>query len=150
MKRVGGSGQAEEGKKVRALSLVSVSQAAVAEEPSNRPIDLPAVPTEAFAGLDARPRDAREEPTLAQPAEVFGGEVRLVLAEFDGPASPWSPAGPDCGDAEDERLEGETVVHVRMWRLCLGALLLAPLLAAAAYWRWTEGAAEDVDEGAGG
>lgn len=31
----------------------------------------------------------------------------------DGPAPPWSPAGPDRGDAEDKRLEGETVVHVR-------------------------------------
>jgi hypothetical protein len=29
------------------------------------------VPPEAFAGLDAWPRDARDEPTLAQPDEVF-------------------------------------------------------------------------------
>ncbi len=63
---------------MRALSFVSNGQAAVAEEPSDRPLDLPAVPTEAFAGLDARPRDARDEPTLAQPAEVFGGEVCLM------------------------------------------------------------------------
>lgn len=88
-------------------------QAAVAEEPSDRPLDLPAVPTEAFAGLDAWPRDARDEPTLAQPDEVFGGEVRLIRAEFDGTAPPRSPTGPDCGDAEDQRHEGETVVHVR-------------------------------------
>ena len=68
---------------------------------------------DAFAGLDAWPRDARDEATLVQPDEVFGGEVRLVRAQFDGLAPPWSPAGPDCGDAEDERLEGETAVHVR-------------------------------------
>jgi hypothetical protein len=58
---------------------------------------LPAVPTEAFAGLDAWPRDARDEPALAQPGQVFGGEVRIVHAEFDGSAPPWSPAGPDGG-----------------------------------------------------
>jgi hypothetical protein len=63
---------------VRALSFVSDGEAAVAEEPSDRPFDLPAVPTEAFAGLDAGPRDARDEPALAQPGQVFGGEVRLI------------------------------------------------------------------------
>ncbi|MEV4451783.1 hypothetical protein, partial [Streptomyces mirabilis] len=36
------------------------------------------MPTEAFAGLDAGPRDARDEPALAQPGQVFGGEVRLL------------------------------------------------------------------------
>ena len=50
---------------MRALSFVSDGQAAVAEEPSDRPLDLPAVPTEAFAGLDAWPRDARDERTLS-------------------------------------------------------------------------------------
>lgn len=40
-------------------------------------------------------------------------DVRLVRAEFDGSAPPWSPAGPDGGYAADERLEGEAVVHVR-------------------------------------
>lgn len=79
-----GGGQAEEDEEVRALSFVSDGEAAVAEEPGDRPLDLPAVPTEAFAGLDAGPRDARDEPALAQPGQVFGGEVRLVRAEFDG------------------------------------------------------------------
>ncbi|WP_224300606.1 hypothetical protein [Streptomyces olivaceus] len=71
------------------------------------------MPTKAFAGLDAWPLDARDEPTLAQPAEMFDKEVRFVRTEFDRSAPPWSPAGPDGGDAEDESLEGETVVHVR-------------------------------------
>lgn len=63
---------------MRALSFVSDGEAAVAEEPGDRPFDLPAVPTEAFAGLDAGPRDARDEPALARPGQVFGGEVRLI------------------------------------------------------------------------
>jgi hypothetical protein len=63
---------------VGALSLVSHGESAVAEQPGDRPFDLPAVPTEAFAGLDAGPRDARDEPALAQPGQVFGGEVRLI------------------------------------------------------------------------
>ncbi|WP_327380652.1 hypothetical protein [Streptomyces sp. NBC_01207] len=71
------------------------------------------MPTGAFAGLDAGPRDARDEPALAQPGQVFGGEVRLVRAEFDGSAPPWSPAGPDGGYAVDERPWGEAVGHVR-------------------------------------
>ncbi|MEU4063451.1 hypothetical protein AB0F25_13620 [Streptomyces wedmorensis] len=47
-------------------------------------VELSAVPTKASAGLDAGPRDARDEPALAQPGQLFGGEVRLVRAEFDG------------------------------------------------------------------
>lgn len=83
------------------------------KEPSDRPFDLPAVPTEAFAGPDAGPRDARDEPALAQPDQVLDREVRLVRAEFDGSARPWSPAGPDGGYAADERFQGEAVVRVR-------------------------------------
>lgn len=60
-----GGGQAEEGEDVRPLSFVSDGEASVAEEPSDRPFELPAVPTEAFAGIDAGPRDARDEPALA-------------------------------------------------------------------------------------
>lgn len=88
-----------------ALAFVSDGQAAVAEEPSDRPLDLPAVPTKAFAGLDAWPRDPRDESSLAQPGQVFGGELCFGRAEFDGPAPPWSPTGSDGGGAEDERLE---------------------------------------------
>ncbi|MEE4598158.1 hypothetical protein V2J94_41015 [Streptomyces sp. DSM 41524] len=79
----------------------------------DKAVRQPAAPTEAFVGLDAGPRDVRDEPALAQPGQVFGGEVRLVRAEFDGSAPPGSPAGPDGGYAADERLEGEAVVHVR-------------------------------------
>lgn len=60
-----------------------------------------------------RVRTARDEPALAQPGQVFGGEGGFVRAEFDGSAPLWSPAGPDGGYAADERLEGEAVVHVR-------------------------------------
>ncbi|MGW8356257.1 hypothetical protein [Streptomyces wedmorensis] len=51
------------------------------------------MPTEALAGLDAGPRDARDardEPALAQPGQLFGGEVRLVHAEFDGSPPPFA------------------------------------------------------------
>jgi hypothetical protein len=44
----------------------------------------PAVPTKAFAGLDAWPRDARDEPTLAQPSEVVGGKYALSARSLTG------------------------------------------------------------------
>ncbi|MEV8395443.1 MULTISPECIES: hypothetical protein [unclassified Streptomyces] len=62
---------------MRALSFVSDGEAVVAEEPSDRPFDLPAVPTEVFAGLDAGLRDARDEPAFAQPGEVSAEKFAL-------------------------------------------------------------------------
>ena len=96
-----------------ALLLVPDGEPAVAEQPGDRPLDLPAVPAEPLARLDPRTRDARDDPSLSQPGKVFGGEVRLVRAEFDGPTPPWSASGADGGYASDQRLEGQTVVGVR-------------------------------------
>jgi hypothetical protein len=58
-----GGGQAEEGEEVGALPLVPDGEAAVAEQPGDGPLDLPAVSTEPLTGLDARTRDARDEPS---------------------------------------------------------------------------------------
>jgi hypothetical protein len=76
---------------VRSLSLVPDGEPAEAEQPGDRPLDLPAVPAEPLARFDPGTRDARDEPSLAQPGEVFGGEIRLVRAEFDG-LTPSRPA----------------------------------------------------------
>lgn len=40
---------------------IADSETAVAEQPGDRPLDLPAVSAEPLAGLDARARDARDE-----------------------------------------------------------------------------------------
>lgn len=69
-----------------AFSLVSDGQAAVAEEPGDRPFDLPAVPFETLAGLDAGPGDARDDATTAQSGQPIGGVVRLVGTESAGAA----------------------------------------------------------------
>ncbi|MFJ2814227.1 hypothetical protein [Streptomyces sp. NPDC087294] len=37
----------------------------------------------------------------------------LPAPQSDRPAPLWPPVGPEGGDAEEERLEGETVVRVR-------------------------------------
>lgn len=54
------------------------------------------MPTKAFAGLDAGPRDARDEPALAQPGQVIGGTVRLIGAQ---------PAGARPGASQFEKWE---------------------------------------------
>lgn len=107
-----GGGQAEEGEEVGALSLVSDGEAAVAEEPGDRPLDLPTVSAEPLARLDARAGDTRDDSAFAQPGQVVGGEVCLVRAELDRPAPAWPAAGADGGYASDQRLEGLAVVGV--------------------------------------
>lgn len=68
---------------MRAFSLVGNGEVAVAEEASDRPFDLPEVPPR--RSPDSMPdRAMRDEPALAQPGQVFSGEVSLVRAEFDG------------------------------------------------------------------
>lgn len=69
-----------------AISLVPNREAAVAEEPRDRPLDLPTVPAEALAGLDAGTGDPGGEPAITEPAQVFRGVVRLI-----GPDLRWSP-----------------------------------------------------------
>lgn len=78
-----GQGRPEpgEGQEMAALSLVSDGRAAVAEELGDRPLDLPAVPSETLAGLDADPGDVRDDAPLAQPGRPIGGVVRRVGAE---------------------------------------------------------------------
>jgi hypothetical protein len=98
-----------------AVSEVSVMQGLV----NTLPVSCQAVPTWRAPSPDGlvvaqdddghaverdRVRTARDEPALAQPGQVFGGEGRLVRAEFDGSAPLWSTAGPDGGYAADERL----------------------------------------------
>jgi hypothetical protein len=98
---------------VGALSFVSDGEPAVAEQPGDRPLDLPAVAAEPFAGLDARARDPRDETPAAEPCEVIGGVVRLVRADLDRPPSARSAPRADGGYTEDQRLERLAVVDVR-------------------------------------
>lgn len=72
------------------------------------------------AGGPARDDDRalRELAPLAG-ADTCDGLVRHLLPHLQWPPSQWQPV-PQRG----------------WWRLCLGSLLLVPLLTAAAYWRW--------------
>jgi hypothetical protein len=92
-----GGGQAEEGEEVRTLSFVSDGAAAAAEEAGGRPFDLPAVPTEAFAGLDAGPRDARDEPAQPiLPRARREGHPRIAVGALLRPGlTTGSPGGGD-------------------------------------------------------
>lgn len=56
-----GCGEAQESEEVAALAFIADGETAVAEQPGDRPLDLPAVSAEPLAGLDARARDARDE-----------------------------------------------------------------------------------------
>src|SRR5690606_34603217 len=88
-------------------------EAAVAEEPGDRPLDLPAVPAEAFAGLNAGPCDAGDDAAAARPLQMLGGVVRLVSAELAGAASARTAPRADRGYAQDQRQQCLAVVDVR-------------------------------------
>jgi len=96
-----------------AFALVSDGQPAVAEEPGDRPFDLPPVAAETLAGLDAGPGDARNDSPLAQPLQPLSGVVCLIGTEPAGAASAGTPPGPDGGYAHDQRQERLAVMHVR-------------------------------------
>lgn len=80
-----GCGEAEEGEEVAAFSFVPDGEAAVAEEPGDRPLDLPAVLAEPLAGLDTGTGDPRDEVPAAEPAEVLRRVVRLVACGLQFP-----------------------------------------------------------------
>lgn len=98
--------ETEEGEEVGALSLVPDGEPAIAEQPGDGPLDLPAVPAEPLARLDHGPCDARDESALRQPGEVVGGEARLAGAEFDGEVATGAASGADRGYAAGQGLEG--------------------------------------------
>lgn len=96
-----------------ALAFVSDGEPAVAEQPGDRPLDLPAVAAEPFAGLDSRACDPRDQAAVPEPGEVVGGAVRLASAYLDRSASARSAPGADGRYRQDQRLERLTVVQVR-------------------------------------
>ena len=65
-----------------------------------------------------------EDRALRELAPLATGERCTQLVQHLLPQLHWPPA------------QWQAVPRRGWWRLCLGALLLAPLLAAAAYWRW--------------
>ncbi|MDQ0700963.1 hypothetical protein QF048_007490 [Streptomyces sp. W4I9-2] len=73
-----GGGEAKEGEEVAAFSFVPDGEAAVAEEPGDRPLDLPAMPSEPLTRLDTGAGDPCDEVPTAEPAEVLCGVVRLT------------------------------------------------------------------------
>jgi hypothetical protein len=107
-----GGCETEEGEEVGALSFVSEGEPTVAEEPGDRPFDLPAVPAEPFAGLDTGAGDARDDVAFPQPGQVLGGVVRLVRPELGWAAPARSATGSRCGYPADQRLERVDVVGV--------------------------------------
>jgi hypothetical protein len=96
-----------------AVALVSQGQAAVAAEPGDGAFDGPPVSAQAFRGFDADAGDAVADVPLAQEPVVGGDVVGLVRVDLRGLAPPGTAAGPDSGDALDERFEGLGVVEVR-------------------------------------
>lgn len=98
---------------MRTLPLVPDGEAAVAEEPGDRPFDLPAVSAEPLAGFDSRAGDAWDDAAAAQPPQVLGGVVGLVRAELAGTAPARPAPRPDRGYAQDQRQQSLTVMDVR-------------------------------------
>ena len=77
-------GEAEESAVEARFAFVADGQAPVAGEPGDGALDLPAVASQPFAGVDAAAGDARDDAALAQPAAVGVEVVPLVRAELDG------------------------------------------------------------------
>lgn len=95
------------------LAFVSDGEAAVAEEPTDRSLDPPAVTAESFAGLDAGPGDARGDAPLAEPSAVLSGVICLVGPEFDRPTAARSTPGAHRRYPPHQRPQGVGVVNVR-------------------------------------
>lgn len=93
--------------------LQPMREPAVAEEPGDRPFDLPSVSAETLAGLDAGPGDARNDAPLAQPLQPLSAVVRLVGAEPARAASARTAPGSEARYAEDQRKQCLAVVDVR-------------------------------------
>lgn len=94
------------------LTLVTDGQAAVAAEPSQRPLDDPAVAAQAFAAVNASSGDTgRDAPSGADPPAV-GKVVALIRMQLG-----WAPMRPaaaltDRRHGVDRRLEKPAVVRV--------------------------------------
>lgn len=75
-----GCGEAEEGEEMAALAFVSDGEPAVAEQPGDRPLDLPAVAAEPFAALGSRTRDPRDQGAAAETGQCPESEIRWQWA----------------------------------------------------------------------
>src|SRR5215213_973212 len=68
-------------------ALVAGDEAAEAAEPGVGPLDLPAVPAEAVARLDAAPGETRDDPAPAAVVPAAEVVVALVAVQLAGPAA---------------------------------------------------------------
>ena len=68
-------------------ALVAGDEAAEAAEPGVGPLDLPAVPAEAVARLDAAPGETRDDPAPAAVVPAAAVVVALVAVQLAGPAA---------------------------------------------------------------
>src|SRR5689334_23912865 len=101
----------EGGKDVDA-PLVADSDAAEAGEPRQGALDLPAVPAEAFAGLDAAPGDAGHDRPAAQSTAAPGEILAFVGMQLGRPAAWSSGALADGRDGVHRVLQLPAVVDV--------------------------------------
>lgn len=92
------------------MSFVADGQAAVVEQPGVGPFDLPSPASEAFAALDATSGDVREDAPAGQEAAQVRVVIGFVGVEFGRSPAAWSTAGTHRRDAQDQRLEHETVM----------------------------------------
>ena len=93
-------------------ALVADSQAAEAIQPSQRALDHPAMPAEAFAGIDAFAGDADPDVTLGQGPAAAGIVVALVGMQLGGAFAPLASRRLDRRDGIEQRIEDHRVVAI--------------------------------------
>ncbi len=78
-------------------ALVANAKTTAAEQPRERALDHPAVPTQACRGVDATTSDARDDAASVEVATQVGGVKGLVGVQFAGALArtPWPPAWAD-------------------------------------------------------
>ncbi len=107
-----GAGQVQQALEQVRPALVADAQPAKAEQPRERPLDHPAVPTQPLGGVDPPASDPRGDAAGAQGTPQGRGVVRLVGVEL-GRALPGPPRPPArADDRRDGVDEGEQLGRV--------------------------------------
>lgn len=93
-----------------AFAFVPDGQAPVAEQPGDRALNLPPVPPEPLAGLDAAAGDPGRDAAPAQPGQGADGVTRLVSVQRARPPAVWHAPRTDGWYTLHQRLQCVAVV----------------------------------------
>src|SRR5512142_2004714 len=93
-----GGSEGEKGAEQLGVAFVAESETAVAKQPGDGGLHLPAVPAQPSRGVDAAAGEVRGNTAVAEPGAQMGVVVSLVGVQLVGSTTAGSAAGPDCWD----------------------------------------------------